>query len=209
MEVFHYITPDNKNPFREWFRSLRDPRAKAATFRRIDRLADNNFGDHKFCRDGVWDLKIDVGPGYRVYYARVGETTIVLLCAGSKRTQRKEIVRAVALLEGLSRAITMKQKPYITHNEAAIEMLHEDPQFAVEYLNAVLEDGDQKELMLALRRIAEAFGGVSKLAEQAELNATTLYRTLSPQGNPELKSLTSILKAMGMRIAVQPFKPAR
>lgn len=88
-------------------------------------------------------------------------------------------------------------------------MLHEDPQFAAEYLNAVLEDGDQKELMLALRRIAEAFGGVSKLVEQAELNATTLYRTPSPQGNPELKSLTSILKAMGMRIAVQPFKPAR
>jgi probable addiction module antidote protein len=103
----------------------------------------------------------------------------------------------------------MKHKPYITHNEAAIEMLHEDPQFAAEYLNAVLEDGNQKELMLALRRIAEAFGGVSKLAEQAELNATALYRTLSPQGNPELKSLTSILKAIGMRIAVQPLKPAR
>ena len=103
----------------------------------------------------------------------------------------------------------MKHKPYITHNEAAIEMLREDPQFAAEYLNAVLEDGDQKELMLALRRIAEAFGGVSKLAEQAELNATTLYRTLSPKGNPELKSLTSILKAIGMRIAVQPLKPAR
>jgi len=88
-------------------------------------------------------------------------------------------------------------------------MLHEDPQFAAEYLNAVLEDGNQKELMLALRRIAEALGGVSKLAEQPELNATTLYRTLSPQGNPELKSLTSILKAIGMRIAVQPLKPAR
>ena len=88
-------------------------------------------------------------------------------------------------------------------------MLREDPQFAAEYLNAVLEDGNQKEIMLALRRIAEAFGGVSKLAEQAELNATALYRTLSPQGNPELKSLTSILKAMGMRIAVQPLKPAR
>jgi DNA-binding phage protein len=44
----------------------------------------------------------------------------------------------------------MKHKPYITHNEAAIEMLHEDPQFAAEYLNAVLEDGNQKEFMLAL-----------------------------------------------------------
>jgi putative component of toxin-antitoxin plasmid stabilization module len=74
MEVFHYITPDNKNPFREWFRSLRDPRAKAAIFRRLDRLVDNNFGDHKFCREGVWELK----------------------CGGSKRTQRKDIDLAVA-----------------------------------------------------------------------------------------------------------------
>jgi probable addiction module antidote protein len=71
-----------------------------------------------------------------------------------------------------------------------------------------LEDGDQKELMFALRSIAEAFG-VSKLAEQAELNATALYRTLSPQGNPEFKSLASILKAMRIRITVQPLKPAR
>jgi DNA-binding phage protein len=58
--------------------------------------------------------------------------------------------------------------------------------------------------MTALRRVAKAFGGVLKLAEQAELNAKSLYRTLSPQGNPELKSLTSLLKAMGMRWAVQP-----
>ena len=62
----------------------------------------------------------------------------------------------------------------------------------------------QQELMTALRYMAQAFGGVTRLAEQAELNATTLYRTLSPQGNPELKSLTALLKAMGMRLAVQP-----
>ena len=96
MEVFQYITPENKNPFREWFRSLRDPRAKAAIFRRIDRLVDNNFGDHKFCREGVWELKIDVGPGYRVYYAQAGKTVILFLCGGSKRTERRDIDHAVA-----------------------------------------------------------------------------------------------------------------
>ena len=75
-----------------------------------------------------------------------------------------------------------------------------------EYLNGVLQDGDQKELMLAMRRIAEAFGGVSELAKRTNLHAKTLYRTLSQQGNPELKSLTALLKAMGMRIAVAPIK---
>ena len=94
--------------------------------------------------------------------------------------------------------------PYRSHEDATIESFRDDPRFAAEYLNAVLEDGDQEELMLALRYMAKAFGGVPKLAEEADLNATTLYRTLSPKGNPELKSLNALLKAMGLRIAVQP-----
>ena len=76
--------------------------------------------------------------------------------------------------------------------------------FAAAYLNAVLEDGDQEEIMLALRRVSEAHGGIAKLAKTAELNVTTLYRTLSAKGNPELRSLTALLRAMGMRLAVAP-----
>jgi probable addiction module antidote protein len=102
-----------------------------------------------------------------------------------------------------------KVTPFRSHEEATVESFRKDPKFAAEYLNAVLEDGNQEELMLALRYMAAAFGGVPKLAEQAELNATTLYRTLSPQGNPELKSLRALLKAMGMRLAVEPIKHKR
>ena len=99
----------------------------------------------------------------------------------------------------------MNTKPYRSHAEATIESFRKDPRFAAEYLNAVLEDGDQQELSIALRYLADAFG-VSQLAEQAESNATALYRTLSPQGNPELKNLITLLKAMGMRLAVQPLE---
>jgi probable addiction module antidote protein len=99
-----------------------------------------------------------------------------------------------------------KQKPFRNHEEVVVEMFNENPEFAAEYLNAVLEDGDQKELMFALRRTAEAFGGVPQLAKKTNLHVKTLYRTLSQQGNPELKSLTAMLKAMGMRIAVEPIK---
>jgi probable addiction module antidote protein len=104
--------------------------------------------------------------------------------------------------------MTRKSKiaPSRSHEDATIESFRKDPKFAAEYLNAILEDGDQKELMVALRYIATAFGGVPKLAEQTALNATTLYRTLSPQGNPELKSLRALLKAMGMRLSVEPIK---
>jgi probable addiction module antidote protein len=93
------------------------------------------------------------------------------------------------------------------HEEAKIESFRKDPAYAAEYLNAVLADGDQEEVMVTLRYLAQAFGGVGDLAEKTDLNATTLYRTLSPKGNPELRSLTSILKAMGMRLAVQPIHP--
>ena len=91
-----------------------------------------------------------------------------------------------------------------SHESATIEIFRRNPQSAAEYLNAVLENGDQDELMVALRRVATAFGGLGQVAAAADLNATTLYRTLSRRGNPELKSLTAILKAMGLRIAVQP-----
>jgi probable addiction module antidote protein len=91
-----------------------------------------------------------------------------------------------------------------SHEEASIESFRRDPRFAAEYLNTVLEDGDQEELMLALRRMASAFGGMAGIAKATELNATTLYRTLSQRGNPELRSLAAILKAMGLRITVQP-----
>ncbi len=103
----------------------------------------------------------------------------------------------------------MSAKPYRSHAEATSESFRKDPRFAAEYLNAVLQDGDQQELLIALRYLADAFGGVSRLAEQAELNATALYRTLSPQGNPELKSLIALLNAMGMRLAVQPLEQSR
>lgn len=93
-----------------------------------------------------------------------------------------------------------------SHDDATIESFRRDPKFAAAYLDAILEDGDQQELMVGLRYMAKAFGGVACLAEDAELNATTLYRTLSPRGNPELKSLRAILKAMGMRLAVQPLE---
>jgi probable addiction module antidote protein len=93
-----------------------------------------------------------------------------------------------------------------SHEDATVESFRKNPAFAAEYLNTILEDGDQEELMLALRRMSQAFGGVRKLAEEAKLNANTLYRTLSPKGNPELKSLRSVLRAMGMQLTVRPIR---
>lgn len=97
-------------------------------------------------------------------------------------------------------------KTHRTHEEASLEMFRNDPELAADYLNSVLADGDESDLMLALRSLSKAYGGVQEIARHAEVNAHTLYRTLSEQGNPELKTLSSILRAMGMRLAVQPIQ---
>jgi probable addiction module antidote protein len=90
------------------------------------------------------------------------------------------------------------------HDDAMAEMHREDPTYALQLLNSILEDGDQSEFLIALRQMAKAFGGVQAVAEQARLNPTQLYRALSPEGNPALSSFSAILKAMGMRLSVQP-----
>ena len=94
-DIRHYLSRDGKDLFAEWVRRLRDPVAKAQVARRINRVEQGNFGDHRFCRDGVWELRMDIGPGYRVYYAQSGSRIILLLCAGDKRTQDADIDRAV------------------------------------------------------------------------------------------------------------------
>lgn len=94
--IEHYLTADEqKDLYIDWLRRLRDGRAKVAVIRRVARIEQGNFGDHRFCRDGVWELRIDVGPGYRVYYAQSGQRLVLLLCGGDKRTQDADIERAV------------------------------------------------------------------------------------------------------------------
>jgi probable addiction module antidote protein len=95
-----------------------------------------------------------------------------------------------------------------THDEAMAELLREDPAYTLELLNGILEDGEQGELLIALRQMTKAFGGVQSVAEKANLNPTQLYRTLSETGNPELRSLSAILKAMGLRLAVERIRAA-
>lgn len=91
-----------------------------------------------------------------------------------------------------------------SHDDAMTQIFRDDPAVAAATLDAILVDGDQGELLVTLRQMSKAFGGVPGIAKTAELNATQLYRTLSEKGNPELRSLIALLKAMGLRLAVQP-----
>jgi putative addiction module killer protein len=87
--------------FAAWFDALKDRRARLRIQVRIDRLAHGNPGQCRALRAGVHELKIDHGPGYRVYYAQRGHKLVILLCGGDKRTQRKDIDAAVHMARQL------------------------------------------------------------------------------------------------------------
>jgi probable addiction module antidote protein len=98
----------------------------------------------------------------------------------------------------------MKYKPSISNDEAVIRHLREDSEFAAEYLKAAIEDTeDPKVLLLALRRLAEARGGIAKVAKAAGLERESLYRALSARGNPRLSTLVAVTKAVGLRLTVE------
>lgn len=95
-QIEHYLTLDGQDDlYLKWLGRLRDRQAKVAVIRRLNRIEQGNFGDHKFCRDGVWELRVNVGPGYRIYYALSGRRIVLLLCGGDKRMQNADIGRAV------------------------------------------------------------------------------------------------------------------
>ena len=94
MEILKYQTPDDKIPLDDWLDSLRDKRAKARILVRLDRLKLGLFGDWKPVGDGVCELRITEGQGYRVYYAKEGDVIVILLCGGNKSSQKKDIKQA-------------------------------------------------------------------------------------------------------------------
>jgi putative addiction module killer protein len=99
MEVRRYLTRSGRDMFGEWLAELTDVRAKAKIVARIDRLSAGNFGDCKSLRGGLFELRIDWGPGYRIYYATVGQALVLLLCGGDKRKQSSDVRRALEYLK--------------------------------------------------------------------------------------------------------------
>lgn len=92
----------------------------------------------------------------------------------------------------------------VSHDAALVRELRADPVFAAEYLQAAMEDADEPAvLLIALRHVSEAFG-MADVASAAGIKRESLYRALSPKGNPTLKTLMAVLKAVGLRLAVAP-----
>lgn len=94
IELRRYLTHAGRDVLGDWLAKLKDVRTRAKIVARIDRLAAGNFGDCKALGGGLFELRIDWGPGYRVYYALAGRACVLLLCGGDKRKQSADIRRA-------------------------------------------------------------------------------------------------------------------
>src|SRR3954471_20033479 len=98
----------------------------------------------------------------------------------------------------------MKRKASISHKKAMVEELRADPEFAAEHLRAAIEGSDEpRVLLIALRQIAEACGGIAKVAKKAGIERESLYRALSAGGNPRLSTLVDVTKAIGLKLTVE------
>jgi len=97
--ALRYVAADGKDHFGAWLKGLKDIKAKTVILKRIERLESGSFGDCKPCRENVSELRIDYGPGYRIYFGLVGKALVLLLCAGDKRSQQADIERAIAFLK--------------------------------------------------------------------------------------------------------------
>jgi probable addiction module antidote protein len=97
-----------------------------------------------------------------------------------------------------------EDKASVSHMDALVQELRDDPELAKEYLQAAMEDEEEPAvLLLALRHVAEAYG-MPRVAEMAGIHRESLYRALSPKGNPTLRTLMAVLKAVGLRLTVIP-----
>ena len=195
-----YETQEGRIPFEEWLCSFKDKNITSRIRARMDRLFRGNFGDSQNVGNGVFELRCHFGSGYRVYFGIDQQIMIILLLGGDKSTQESDIRRSSCILDGLSKEAEMKAG--VDYYEYLIKHLRKNPDEAAAYLNAALEAGDKGAFLLALRNVMEVLGGMTKMSDRTKINRVSLYKMLSPNGNPGFENIMRILQTAGIRFQV-------
>ena len=179
---------------------MRDVRARARVPARVERLAAGNPGDVRPVGEGVSELRIDHGPGCRVYFKKQGRTIVVLLAGGDKRTRSRDIEKALRLARNLQ-VVTMTR--IVTSPYDVAEHLRTPEEMAA-YLEACIEeaDGDAAFIAKALGDIARA-KGMSQVASDAGLSRESLYKALSGKRNPTLGTVLRVVGALGLKLRAE------
>lgn len=184
--------------FARWLDDLPDLRARARVQVRIERLAASNPGDVRPVGEGVSELRIDYGPGYRIYFRPDGRELIILLAGGDKSSQTKDIKAALRLARDLREVKSMGTTQTTQYDVA--EHLRTPEEMAA-YLEVCLEeaDGDAAFVAKALGDIARA-KGMTQVAKDAGLSRESLYKALSGERSPGFDTILKVLGALGIKL---------
>ena len=217
LRVEEYVREDGTIPFKDWFERL-DPHAAAKVATAVTRLILGNTSNVKWF-SGIGEIKVDWGPGYRVYLARDGETMILLFCGGTKKRQQSDIATARMLHDeykarkkAARRAGPLDARETVNNmaltrdfKDTVVARVRRDPKFARALLDesaTLFLNGEPESARLLLRDLVNATVGFETLAEMTDKPAKSLHRMLSRSGNPSMDNLAAIFDAVRHRLKV-------
>ena len=198
----HYLTEDGSDLVIEWLRALNDRQAVSRVLRFLDMMRSGNFGENK---EGVWELRVNYGPGYRIYCCFDGDVIVLLSAGDGRKAQPGDMKTAGKYKVDYERGRQKRSRP---HDAAIEELLHQDPELSAEYINQALREGAQSEMLFAMRRVVRAHGGVTKLAAMTGLSEKAFSNALSAKGDPRLSNFLAICDAIGMRVSITAESPS-
>lgn len=217
--------------FDSWLRNLVDIRARDAINDRIARVIGGLLGDRRSVGDRVSELRIDVGQGYRLYYTMGSRTLVLLLCGGSKKTQKADIRKAETMAKmaskkqkgGSESRVRERQAGYAAEGdedefhftEADLTFSPFDPADYLEressqlyLLRSALAEGHPGHIATVIGAVARA-RGLTNLERATGIKRQTLNKSLSLKGNPTLETLVKVLGALGLRLEIVADRPKR
>jgi putative addiction module killer protein len=213
LDVREYIGTAGRSPFTKWLRALNvQAAAKIATA--LERIADGNLSNVKPVGSGVFEYKVDFGPGYRICFGRDGERLVILLAGGTKKRQQGRHPSGKGELAGLpEQEDSGKDTMALTKDfrETIRERAQREPRFRRALLREAIElmlSGDEKTGRAILRNYINATVGFRALEEATSIPANSLMRMFGPKGNPSAKNLFGVLAHLqaqeGVNFEIRP-----
>ena len=180
--------------FSKWYKRLKDVGAQKKIAFRILQTEQGNFGDFKFIGDGIYEMRINYGPGYRIYYTKEDDVIVLLLVGGDKSTQQKDIEKAKEL---------KNEKSDAEVSDLDIAELLDSEEVVKLFLEEALAANDPVLWQRALSYAARS-AGMAKIAQKAGLNRESLYKALKEDAHPRFDTVMRVLNAMGLKLTITP-----
>ncbi len=186
---------ERSEDFDAWLVGLKDKLGRARVVHRIRSAEHGNFGDCEPVGEGVSEMRVHVGPGYRVYFTRRDAVVYLLLVGGDKSSQKRDVKRAIEIARELNQEQTMAK---FSRFDAADYL--NDEETVAQYITAALEDPNPDVFLTAVRDVARA-RGMAQLAKDSGLGRESLYKALTPGAKPRYDTMLKLLHALGVKLS--------